>query len=174
MSGFSFTPEYIWLDENNELFALALGWMGLVPQGMQTVLPQLQTIQDQAEQDYHREVADRLTKPLPTEWILRNVSIVDVNDGTFETSAIGCGVTRQNRQDHGRCAAGHATDGKLANPNYRWSGPDADSRLVGYAHPLVTAGRPVADRRRRHHGAGISPMTRPGWKSFAGLLIMEK
>jgi imidazolonepropionase-like amidohydrolase len=83
ISGFGFTPQYLWLDENNELFALAYGWMGLAPQGMQSVLPELQAIQDQAEEDYHRELAVRLTTRLPRIWILRNVSIVDVETGTI-------------------------------------------------------------------------------------------
>ena len=88
LSGFGFTPQYVWLDENDELFALAGGWMGLVPQGAGSVLPELQAIQDQAEEDYHREVASRLTERLPGRWILRNVSIVDVETGTIQQNKL--------------------------------------------------------------------------------------
>ena len=84
ISGFGFTPQYIWLDKDNELFALAGGWMGLTPQGMSPVLKELQDIQDIAEQDYHREIAKRLTNKLPSDWILRNVAIVDVENGRIQ------------------------------------------------------------------------------------------
>lgn len=83
MSGFNFTPQYLWLDEDNELFALALGWMGLTPQGLQSVLPTLQEAQDLAEDEYHRQLAAKLTRELPVEWILRNVSILDVEKGVL-------------------------------------------------------------------------------------------
>jgi hypothetical protein len=81
MSGFSFTPQYLWLDEDLELFALAYGWMGLTPQGVHSVLPVLQEAQDQAENDYHRQLAKKLSKDLPSDWVLRNVSILDVESG---------------------------------------------------------------------------------------------
>jgi len=84
VSGLELTPQYLWLDEENELFALTLGWMGLAPRGYQALLPGLQEIQDRAEQDYHRKLADRLTNSLPTDWILRNVAIVDVESGTLK------------------------------------------------------------------------------------------
>src|SRR5690606_18537040 len=54
ISGIGFTPEYAWLDEANELFALAYGWMGLAPKGWGEVLPALQARQDAAEAEYHR------------------------------------------------------------------------------------------------------------------------
>jgi len=84
ISGLGLTPQYLWLDENRELFALAGGWMGLVPQGMQKVLPVLQEIQDQEEKNYHRKLAQTLTSHLPANWIIRNVSIVDVENGTLK------------------------------------------------------------------------------------------
>jgi hypothetical protein len=84
ISGLGLTPQYLWLDENRELFALAGGWMGLVPQGMQSVLPQLQEIQDREEKNYHRKLAGALTSELPANWIIRNVSVVDVENGTLK------------------------------------------------------------------------------------------
>jgi hypothetical protein len=62
----------------------AINGLGLTPQGMQTVLPQLQEIQDQEEKNYHRKLAQSLTSHLPANWIIRNVSIVDVESGTLK------------------------------------------------------------------------------------------
>lgn len=83
MSGFDFTPQYLWLDEDHELFALTMGWMSLAPQGLEAVLPGLQELQDQAEEKYHRRLADEMTNALPADWILRNVSILDVENGVL-------------------------------------------------------------------------------------------
>jgi len=84
ISGLDLTPQYIWLDQDGELFALAGGWMGLTPEGKSGILPKLQEIQDQEEKSYHRKLAESLTSHLPANWIIRNVSIVDVEDGTLK------------------------------------------------------------------------------------------
>ena len=81
VSGIGFTPEYVWLDEDHELFALAYGWMGLVPRGWQEVLPTLQQRQDAAEAEYHRALASRVTHALPSAWCLSDVRLLDVEAG---------------------------------------------------------------------------------------------
>jgi len=83
ISGLDLTPQYVWLDEEQELFALTLGWMGLAPQGWGAVLDGLQEVQDRVEQDYHRSLARRLTNHLPEHWLLRNVAVVDVDSGSL-------------------------------------------------------------------------------------------
>jgi hypothetical protein len=81
ISGLDLTPQYLWLDDARELFALTYGWMGLAPQGWGGALETLQAVQDRAEQDYHRRLAAELTEALPANWILRNVAVVDVASG---------------------------------------------------------------------------------------------
>ena len=85
ISGLELAPQYLWLDADKELFALAHGWMGLTLRGSQNLLPELQEIQDRAELEYHRKLAERLTNDLPASWILRNVAIVDVESGTLKS-----------------------------------------------------------------------------------------
>jgi hypothetical protein len=67
---------------------LTYGWMGLAPRGAGPVLPALQAVQDQAEERFHRDLAERLTEALPAEWILRDVSIVDVETGTLQRNKL--------------------------------------------------------------------------------------
>ena len=88
ISGLGLTPQYVWLDENRELFAVATGWMGLTPQGMKGVLPQLQLIQDAEEKNYHRALAKSLTTTLPANWMIRNVNVIDVESGTVNTGQL--------------------------------------------------------------------------------------
>jgi len=83
IGGLNLTPQYVWLDEARELFALAYGWMGLAPSGWGEVLEPLQAVQDRAEEDYHRALAAQLTETLPANWILRDVDVVDVAAATL-------------------------------------------------------------------------------------------
>ena len=83
ISGLGLSPEYIWLDENLELLALTYGWMGLAPSGRAAILPELQAKQDAAGTQRNRQLAQKLSKPLPEKWLLRHVRLVDVDSGTL-------------------------------------------------------------------------------------------
>lgn len=84
VSGLDLTPQYIWLDPENELFAMTGGGVGLAPRGQSEILPVLQEIQDREEKKYHHSLADQLTHKLPANWIIRNVNVVDVESGTLK------------------------------------------------------------------------------------------
>ena len=88
ISGLDLTPQYLWLDEQRELFALTYGWMGLAPQGWGTALEDLQAIQDRAEKKYHQRLARELTNELPANWVVRNVSVLDVEDGSLRAGQV--------------------------------------------------------------------------------------
>jgi hypothetical protein len=83
VNGLELGPFYVWLDQDRELFAAALGWMGLVRQGNRELLPVLQEIQDREDKNRQRKLAQTLTNPLPANWIIHNVSVVDVEKGTL-------------------------------------------------------------------------------------------
>jgi hypothetical protein len=84
ITGLGLTPEYVWLDESRELFALAYGWMGLAPRGKAAVLPELQELQDQAEATRSQALANSLAQELPPRWLLRNVQVVNVETAAVE------------------------------------------------------------------------------------------
>lgn len=83
ISGLGLTPDYVWLDPNRELFAVTMGWMSLVASGHADMLPQLQAVQDRAEAEHHRKLAADLTHELPANWLINNVSVVDVESGAL-------------------------------------------------------------------------------------------
>jgi imidazolonepropionase-like amidohydrolase len=104
VSGLDLTPQYLWLDEKQELFALTNGWMGLAPQGWGETLQALQEVQDRAEQDYHQRLATDLTNRLPDNWLLRNVRVLDVETGTLledRLVAVGNGRILRVTEDTG-------------------------------------------------------------------------
>jgi len=81
IGGLGLGPQYIWLDNEQELFAVAAGWMGLVPGGKAELLPRLQALQDQAEAARSQKLAALLGEPLPDAWVLNNFTLVDVESG---------------------------------------------------------------------------------------------
>lgn len=81
ITGIGFTPSYVWLDEQAQLFAVAYGWMGLTPVGWNEVLSDLQSTQDQAERAYLTDLSAKLTQPLPQRTVITNVDIIDVAQG---------------------------------------------------------------------------------------------
>ncbi len=83
ISGLGFDPQYLWLDENDELFALAFGWMGLVPEGWGAVLPQLDERQQVAEKAHLEARAERLTHELSGPLCLRGFRVLDIDAGAL-------------------------------------------------------------------------------------------
>jgi hypothetical protein len=83
ISGLDLGPDYIWLDEDLEMFAVAYGWMGMAPRGWTEVLPALQTAIDKAENAYHERLAAKLTRSIEGRYAVSNVRVLDVEQGTL-------------------------------------------------------------------------------------------
>ena len=83
ITGIGFTPSYLWLDENNELFGVAYGWMGMTPQGWNHVIDRMQETQDAAEKRYLMNLSDSASQNLPERTIIAGTSVVDVANGTL-------------------------------------------------------------------------------------------
>ena len=89
ISGLGFDPQYLWLDADRELFALAMGWMGLVPEGGADVLSALDTRQREAEAAFLAARAEALTHELPGSFCLTGFRVLDVDAGRLrEDSAV--------------------------------------------------------------------------------------
>ena len=61
LSGLGFTPGYVWLDENRDLFASVGGWAAVFREGWVDVVPKLTGIQSAAEKARYKDLAARLT-----------------------------------------------------------------------------------------------------------------
>ena len=60
LSGLGFTPSYLWLDENQDLFMEIQGWAVVFPEGWADVVPDLTKIQDTAEKARYQDLAAKL------------------------------------------------------------------------------------------------------------------
>ena len=81
ISGLGFDPQYLWLDEDREMFALALGGMGLIPEGWAGVVPSLFARQQEAERAHLGRRAADLTQELPDSFCLNDFRVLDVDAG---------------------------------------------------------------------------------------------
>jgi imidazolonepropionase-like amidohydrolase len=60
IAGPGFTPGYLWLDDQQNLFASVGGWGALFREGWVDVVPQLTAAQDASEKAHYKELAARL------------------------------------------------------------------------------------------------------------------
>lgn len=75
--GISIDPMYVWLDENQELFGIGMGWDGLTLAGWLKDLKTLQNLQDQATNKYFRKLTKQASRALPNTYTITNVAIFD-------------------------------------------------------------------------------------------------
>src|SRR5215470_17552688 len=77
INGLAFTPTYIWLTEQNQLFASISGWSSLVRKGFESTAVTLKESQQKVENARAAELAQKLTHRPAGDLVIRNVSLFD-------------------------------------------------------------------------------------------------
>jgi imidazolonepropionase-like amidohydrolase len=83
LSGLGFTPGYVWLDDNRELFASVGGWASLFREGWVDVVPQLTNAQDAAEKARYRDLAAKLAHHPQGGLAIRHARLFDPETRTL-------------------------------------------------------------------------------------------
>jgi imidazolonepropionase-like amidohydrolase len=84
LAGLGFTPGYLWLDENRDLFASVGGWGALFRDGWVDAVPQLTHAQDTAEKARFKEAAARLAHhPQGGGLAIRHARLFDPATGAY-------------------------------------------------------------------------------------------
>jgi imidazolonepropionase-like amidohydrolase len=86
IDGLSFTPSYIWLDAQQQLFASVSSWSALIPQGFEQVVPELRAAQRKIEDARAAELARKLTHKPSGDLIFKNVSVFDSEAGAVKSN----------------------------------------------------------------------------------------
>jgi imidazolonepropionase-like amidohydrolase len=81
VSGLGFTPNYIWLDDHEQLLAVVSGWSSVVRQGLESAISPLRESQRQAEIAHASELAKTLSHKPSGELVIRNVTLFDSPTG---------------------------------------------------------------------------------------------
>ena len=84
VAGLGFTPGYLWLDENRDLFASVGGWGALFRDGWADAVPQLTHAQEVAEKARSKELAVRLAHhPQGGGLAIRHARLFDPATGAY-------------------------------------------------------------------------------------------
>jgi hypothetical protein len=82
LSGSDFSPTYIWLDEQNRLFALTDGWSGTVREGWEGVLPEVTKAQGARNAEREKAQALRLAHHPHGPLVFVHARLLDPATGT--------------------------------------------------------------------------------------------
>jgi imidazolonepropionase-like amidohydrolase len=82
--GLGFMPDYVWLDCNNRLFALAAGSMGMVLKGWSSEMVEIQDVQDEISTQFLAKKSVELTNDLSELTVINNVNIFNSIDSYLQ------------------------------------------------------------------------------------------
>jgi imidazolonepropionase-like amidohydrolase len=77
VDGLSFTPSYVWLDDQHNFFASVFGWSGLVREEYQNTIGDLYKVQEQVQSDRAAELAKHLAHHPQGDLVIKNVTLFD-------------------------------------------------------------------------------------------------
>lgn len=82
LSGGSFEPDWVWLDEERRLFAVYEGWSSLIREGWEGVVPELARVQEAKDTESMKENAGRLARRPTGPLAIRGARLFDPATGT--------------------------------------------------------------------------------------------
>ena len=89
VDGLSFTPAYVWLDDQQNFFASVYGWSALVREGCQGAIGELYKVQEQVQSERAAELANQLVHHPKGDLVLENVTLFDsVNAKTVPSQRV--------------------------------------------------------------------------------------
>ncbi|HEY9421958.1 MAG TPA: amidohydrolase family protein [Thermoanaerobaculia bacterium] len=85
ISGLDFTPSYVWLDDDRNLFAGIYGWAVLIPEGWEGAVEGLTKVQEEVSTKRYKDLAAKLArKPKGGGLAFRNARLFDAETGTVK------------------------------------------------------------------------------------------
>jgi hypothetical protein len=160
IDGLAFTPSYLWLDADQQLFASVGGWSAIVRQGFESAVATLQEAQRQVESSHASELAKKLTHKPAGDLVIENVNVFDSKTGSVlpkqRVTVRGERITGVDPERGQPVAAGAEVidgAGKTLLPGL-WdmhSHLDADSAYLNIAAGVTTIrdmGNPIEDLAR--------------------------
>ena len=85
ISGLGFTPTYLWLDDQRELFATLDGWAAVFREGWVDAVPQLTKVQESSDKARYKELAGQLARhPKGGGLAIRHARLFDSATGSVQ------------------------------------------------------------------------------------------
>jgi hypothetical protein len=79
--GFVFSPDYVWLDSDNDLFASGSRWLMTIREGWEKSLEELAHAQDDASVAWRASLAKQLARKPAGDVVIENVNVFDSETG---------------------------------------------------------------------------------------------
>jgi imidazolonepropionase-like amidohydrolase len=79
ITGLGFSPQSIWLDREG-IAATVSSWFSIVPEGLESAIPQLQKAQEETDAAWSRRFAQELTRIPKGDLVIRNARLFDPRD----------------------------------------------------------------------------------------------
>jgi imidazolonepropionase-like amidohydrolase len=83
VTGLGFTPQSIWLDHNGNTAASVSSWFSVIPASYQNAIPQLQEVQQAADNVWSGRLAQALAHVPKGDLVMRNARLFDPRDLTL-------------------------------------------------------------------------------------------
>ncbi|MGI9104217.1 MAG: amidohydrolase family protein [Terriglobales bacterium] len=88
ITGFGFSPAYVWLDEDGQYFAQVFGWFSMIRSGWEDMLPVLDKVQDEELAKRNRELARSLAHKPAGPLVIQHARLFD-----SESASVKPGMT---------------------------------------------------------------------------------
>jgi hypothetical protein len=83
LSGFGGPPSFVWVTPKRDFFATISGWSSVILEGHDELIDELKLVQDEIEEQYFFEQADKLTGKQEGPIAIKNVSVFDATKGSL-------------------------------------------------------------------------------------------
>jgi imidazolonepropionase-like amidohydrolase len=81
MTGLGFTPNYVWIDADDRVFASVSSWLTIIEEENNSLTEQLLEIQTKKENTFYKSLAESLTEIPEGKIIIKNTNVFDSNSG---------------------------------------------------------------------------------------------
>ena len=81
ITGFGFTPNYVWIDVDDRIFASVSSWITIIEEENNSLTEKLLDIQTKKENTFYKSLAEKLTENPTGKVVIKNVNIFDSNSG---------------------------------------------------------------------------------------------
>lgn len=84
LTGQSFTPSYVWIDNNDRFFAYTSSWVNCIRKGYDSVAKQLLPLQETKEKGYFENLSATLVDKDSNKILIKNTNLFNADNGTVE------------------------------------------------------------------------------------------
>jgi len=89
ITGLGFTPNHVWMDSNNRLFAAISGsWFGIIQQGYDSLRGEMIAVQKEVEDAYYKDLASELTETTDIGIAITHVDVFNSQTGEVDKNQV--------------------------------------------------------------------------------------